>query len=52
VTAPIVGPRTIEQLDGALRAVELTLDESTLDTLERLFPPIGNGGAGPEAWAW
>jgi NDP-hexose C3-ketoreductase / dTDP-4-oxo-2-deoxy-alpha-D-pentos-2-ene 2,3-reductase len=52
VTGPIVGPRTIEQLDGALRAVELTLDEATLDTLERLFPPIGNGGGGPEAWAW
>jgi NDP-hexose 2,3-enoyl reductase len=52
VTAPIVGPRTMEQLDGALRAVELTLDDGTLDTLERLFPPVGNGGPGPEAWAW
>ena len=26
VTAPIIGPRTADQLDGALRAVELTLD--------------------------
>jgi NDP-hexose 2,3-enoyl reductase len=52
VTAPIVGPRTMEQLDGALRAVELTLDEPTLTTLDELFPPVGNGGPGPEAWAW
>ncbi len=52
VTAPIIGPRTGEQLDGALRALEITLSDETLDTLDRLFPPIGNGGPGPEAWAW
>jgi len=52
VTAPIVGPRTMEQLDGALRAVELTLSEETLTKLDELFPPIGDGGPGPEAWAW
>jgi NDP-hexose C3-ketoreductase / dTDP-4-oxo-2-deoxy-alpha-D-pentos-2-ene 2,3-reductase len=52
VTAPIVGPRTMEQIDGAQRAVELTLSEETLATLDELFPPVGNGGPGPEAWAW
>jgi NDP-hexose C3-ketoreductase / dTDP-4-oxo-2-deoxy-alpha-D-pentos-2-ene 2,3-reductase len=52
VTAPIVGPRTIEQLDSALRAVELKLEPETLGTLDTLFPPVGNGGPGPEAWAW
>ncbi len=52
VTAPIIGPRTMEQLDGAIRAVELTLSGETLAALDRLFPPIGTGGAGPEAWAW
>ena len=52
VTAPIIGPRTMEQLDGALRSVELTLSGETLATLERLFPAIGGGGAAPEAWAW
>jgi NDP-hexose 2,3-enoyl reductase len=52
VTAPIVGPRTMEQLDGALRAVELTLSGETLASLDELFPPIGDGGPGPEAWAW
>ncbi len=52
VTAPIIGPRTGAQLDGALEAVDVTLDGATLARLEELFPPIGNGGPGPEAWAW
>jgi len=52
VTAPIVGPRTVEQLDNSLRALAIELDEATLKRLDELFPPIGNGGPGPEAWAW
>jgi NDP-hexose 2,3-enoyl reductase len=52
VTAPIVGPRTMEQLDGPLRTLELTLSAETLASLDRLFPPVGSGGPGPEAWAW
>ena len=50
VTAPIIGPRTLEQLDGALRSVEITLDDKTLTRLDELFP--GPGGAAPEAYAW
>lgn len=52
VTAPIIGPRTMEQLDGPLAALDLTLDGPTLARLDELFPAIGNGGPGPEAWAW
>ncbi|MEV0129068.1 aldo/keto reductase [Dactylosporangium sp. NPDC050688] len=52
VTAPIIGPRTIEQLDSTLGALEVSLDEATLQRLDELFPPVGNGGPGPEAWAW
>ncbi|NJC72851.1 aldo/keto reductase [Planosporangium thailandense] len=52
VTAPIVGPRTIEQLDSSLRALELKLDGQALARLDELFPPVGKGGPGPEAWAW
>jgi NDP-hexose 2,3-enoyl reductase len=52
VTAPIIGPRTQAQLDGALDALTITLDSSTLARLDELFPPIGQGGPGPEAWAW
>jgi NDP-hexose C3-ketoreductase / dTDP-4-oxo-2-deoxy-alpha-D-pentos-2-ene 2,3-reductase len=50
VTAPIVGPRTTEQLDGALRALDLKLDQPTLERLDELFP--GPGGPAPEAYAW
>jgi NDP-hexose 2,3-enoyl reductase len=52
VTAPIVGPRTMDQLDRNLGALDVRLDEATLEKLDELFPPVGNGGPGPEAWAW
>jgi NDP-hexose C3-ketoreductase / dTDP-4-oxo-2-deoxy-alpha-D-pentos-2-ene 2,3-reductase len=52
VTAPIVGPRTLEQLDNSLRALDVKLDDQTVARLDELFPPVGNGGPGPEAWAW
>ncbi|MDF2938615.1 MAG: oxidoreductase [Paenibacillaceae bacterium] len=50
VTAPIIGPRTVDQLKDTLRAVEIKLDESTLKELDRIFP--GPGGTAPEAYAW
>jgi aryl-alcohol dehydrogenase-like predicted oxidoreductase len=50
VTAPIVGPRTLDQLTGALRALEVTLDEKALGRLDEIFP--GPGGTAPEAYAW
>jgi len=50
VTAPIIGPRTAEQLDGSLRAVELTLSDETMKKLAEIFP--GPGGQAPEAYAW
>ncbi|HEY7858023.1 MAG TPA: aldo/keto reductase [Candidatus Nanopelagicales bacterium] len=50
VTAPIVGPRTADQLDGALRALEITLDEKALARIDDMFP--GPGGTAPEAYAW
>jgi aryl-alcohol dehydrogenase-like predicted oxidoreductase len=49
VTGPIVGPRTAEQLDSALRAVELELSEELLAGLEEIFPGTGPS---PEAFAW
>jgi aryl-alcohol dehydrogenase-like predicted oxidoreductase len=51
VTAPIIGPRTMEQLEGAsLRALEITLDGDALGELDAMFP--GPGGRAPEAYAW
>jgi aryl-alcohol dehydrogenase-like predicted oxidoreductase len=52
VTAPIIGPRTVEQLDGSLRALEITLSDETLKKLDEIFPPVGKGGTAPEAYAW
>lgn len=52
VTAPIIGPRTMEQLDGTLRAFDVNLDDDLLSKLDELFPPLGSGGPSPEAWAW
>jgi aryl-alcohol dehydrogenase-like predicted oxidoreductase len=50
VTAPIIGPRTIQQLDGALRALEIELSPGHLAKLDEIFP--GPGGEAPEAYAW
>jgi aryl-alcohol dehydrogenase-like predicted oxidoreductase len=54
VTAPIVGPRTVAQLDSSLRAVAITLDVKILARLDELFPlPVPNGRKpAPEAYAW
>lgn len=49
VTAPISGPRTMEQFQASLRAVELKLDEPTLARLDEIFP---GPGPAPEVWAW
>jgi NDP-hexose C3-ketoreductase / dTDP-4-oxo-2-deoxy-alpha-D-pentos-2-ene 2,3-reductase len=50
VTAPIVGPRTVGQLDGALGALAVALDGAALARLDVIFP--GPGGSAPEAYAW
>ncbi len=50
VTAPIIGPRTREQLDGSLRALEISLSIETRSRLDEIFP--GPGGPAPEAYSW
>jgi aryl-alcohol dehydrogenase-like predicted oxidoreductase len=49
VTAPIIGPRTMEQLDGSLRAVEIELEPETLKKLDEIFPGYKTA---PEHYAW
>jgi len=49
VTAPVVGPRTREQLESALRALDLALDAVALQQLDHIFP--GHRTA-PEDYAW
>ncbi|HBX70209.1 MAG TPA: aldo/keto reductase [Chloroflexi bacterium] len=50
VTAPIIGPRTLEQLESAVRAASINLDAETLQKLDAIFP--GPGGEAPMAYAW
>ncbi len=50
VTAPIIGPRTLDQLNGSLRALAIKLTEEQLKTLDEIWP--GPGGTAPEAYAW
>lgn len=50
VTAPIIGPRTLQQLEGGLRALEISLPKAVLDRLDTIWP--GPGGEAPEAYAW
>jgi NDP-hexose C3-ketoreductase / dTDP-4-oxo-2-deoxy-alpha-D-pentos-2-ene 2,3-reductase len=50
VTAPIIGPRTLQQLEGAsLRATEIELEDDFLKQVNEVFPGPGKA---PEAYAW
>jgi aryl-alcohol dehydrogenase-like predicted oxidoreductase len=50
VTAPITGPRTMEQFEQSLGALEVELDDKALARLDQIWP--GPGGEAPEAYAW
>jgi len=50
VTAPIIGPRTLEQLEGSLRALEIKLSDDAMKKLDEIWP--SPGGEAPEAYAW
>jgi aryl-alcohol dehydrogenase-like predicted oxidoreductase len=54
VTAAIIGPRTMEQLEGQLGAADVRLDDAVLDRIDELVPPGTNlnaadGGYQPPA---
>ncbi|MES2766649.1 MAG: aldo/keto reductase [Bacteroidota bacterium] len=50
VTSPIIGPRTLEQLDENVKATEFTLSDEFLKKLDEIWP--GPGNQAPEAYAW
>jgi aryl-alcohol dehydrogenase-like predicted oxidoreductase len=50
VTSPIIGPRTLEQLEQNNKALDLKLSAEILARLDEIWP--GPGGAAPEAYAW
>ncbi|MGO4228556.1 aldo/keto reductase [Arthrobacter sp. YAF34] len=49
VSAAIIGPRTLKQLQGAIRAHKLKLDAAALKRLDEIFP---GHRAAPEDYAW
>ena len=50
VTAPLVGPRTVEQLTEAMAALQISLTQDMLERLDAIWP--GPGGEAPQAYAW
>lgn len=62
VTGPIIGPRTMAQLEGSLRALDIKLTDDHLKSLDRIWPGPRTGSdegtsdwkrhAAPEAYAW
>jgi aryl-alcohol dehydrogenase-like predicted oxidoreductase len=49
VTAPIVGPRTMAQLESSLHALDVVLDADTLRRLDEIFPGYKPA---PMEYAW
>lgn len=49
VTAPIIGPRTLEQLESALRSLAIELDTDILQQIDEIWKPVGGA---PENFAW
>ena len=47
---PVIGPRTLEQFEDSLKAIDLELDTGVMKKLDEIFP--GPGGTAPEAYAW
>ncbi|MEP7286375.1 MAG: aldo/keto reductase [Chloroflexota bacterium] len=50
ITSPIIGPRTMQQLDGNLHSLDIKLDDAAMKKLDEIWP--GPGGQAPEAYAW
>ncbi len=50
VTAAIIGPRTMEQLEGLLGADEVRLSDEVLDAIDRIVPPGTNLNAADAGW--
>lgn len=50
LTSPVIGSRTVEQLESSTRALEIELKDETLGRLDEIWP--GPGGEAPEAFAW
>jgi aryl-alcohol dehydrogenase-like predicted oxidoreductase len=51
VTAAIIGPRTMEQLESQLPAADITLQPAVLDRIDEIVPPGTNINPADGGWA-
>ena len=49
ITSPIIGPRTLQQLETSIRALEINFNEESLSKLDAIFPSAGQS---PQYYAW
>lgn len=49
VTATIIGPRTLQQLEESIRSLEIKFNEELFSKLDKIFPPAGTS---PQYYAW
>jgi aryl-alcohol dehydrogenase-like predicted oxidoreductase len=50
VTAPIIGPRTMEHLESQVAAADVVLDAAVLDRIDEIVPPATNLNPGDDGW--
>jgi aryl-alcohol dehydrogenase-like predicted oxidoreductase len=50
VTSPIIGPRTMEQLEGQLPAADLVIEDALLDRIDEIVPPGVNLNPADGGW--
>jgi aryl-alcohol dehydrogenase-like predicted oxidoreductase len=51
VTCPIIGPRTMEQLESQLVTADIVLGDDVLDRIDAIAPPGQNVGGADPGWA-
>jgi aryl-alcohol dehydrogenase-like predicted oxidoreductase len=51
VTAAIIGPRTMEQLESQLTTADIVLDQAVLDRIDEIVPPGVNLNPADGGWA-
>lgn len=49
INSPIIGPRTLQQLETSIRALEINFNKESLLKLDAIFPPAGQS---PQYYAW
>jgi aryl-alcohol dehydrogenase-like predicted oxidoreductase len=50
VTAAIIGPRTMDHLEGQLKALDVQLSDDVLDRIDEIVPPGTNANQGDTGW--